>query len=90
MAMRGECREVRKVLVIAAGHCVVDRLQKSWIVMCSICFVTARCRAVEATSKFSVMTDETVEICHGWTVSCVEPEKQLAGKQSVSSCIPDW
>ena len=75
--------------MIATSHCIVGGLEESGVVMGSIGLVTARYRTVQATPEFSMMTHETVEIRHGWSIRSVEPEKQSALKESISSCIPD-
>ena len=40
--------------MIAAGHGVVQRLEESGVVMSAICFVTTRCRAIQATPVLSI------------------------------------
>ena len=75
--------------MIAAGHCVIQRLEECRVIMRAVCFVTTRGQAIKTTPELPMMANKAAEICHGWAICSVESKKQLTFECSINSCIPD-
>ena len=75
--------------MIAAGHCVIQRLEECRVIMGAVCFVTTRGQTIKMTPEFPMMANKAVEICHGWAICSVESKKRSAFEYSINSCIPD-
>jgi hypothetical protein len=80
---------MREVWMIAASHCVIQRLEERRVIMRAICFVTTRGRTIKTTPELPVMANKAAEICHGWAICSVESEKQTTFECSINSRIPD-
>ena len=75
--------------MIAAGHCVIQRLEEHMVIMRAVCFVMTRGRTIKTTPELPMMANKAAEICHGWAICSVERKKQSTFECSINSCIPD-
>src|SRR5437016_14437124 len=79
---------IRNIAVVASRYVIVQWLEESRIVMRTSWFVPSVNRTVQATAVFSMMPNETVEVCHTWAISSSQGQKRVRGEDLIEGSIP--
>jgi hypothetical protein len=68
---------------------VAGRAGHDWIIMRLPLLIPALQGTIETASKNAVMSDQTVETCHTWSICCFHHQERARCNDLVVVCIPN-